>query len=347
MARIVRHTWILAALVVSGCTFSPLPGVTCTEEGASLGDVTCLDGVWVATTADVGKEPLDVTHPEDVPTPQPDVELDLGHDVAPPVDVAADADDSDAADAPDAPDVDMPDVAPDADDDVCIPETDAELCERVGVCTGGHTGPDNCGTVRTITACNYDCPAGTTCGEDPSQPAACGCFESDAAFCSRVALCGEITRDNKCGVAMTATCGCEPGNLCHEERCEPDTDGDGVVDPIDNCPLTPNAEQFDADEDGVGDACDNCPEVANNDQDDADDDGVGDLCDNCPDVSNPDQTDTNGNGVGDACDMGDCPVTRLSNDCLDDACDGKPCADPDAPAKPATCQENACVVTEP
>jgi Thrombospondin type 3 repeat len=35
-----------------------------------------------------------------------------------------------------------------------------------------------------------------------------------------------------------------------------DSDGDGVPDPIDNCPQKPNPEQADADGNGVGDACD-------------------------------------------------------------------------------------------
>jgi hypothetical protein len=38
-----------------------------------------------------------------------------------------------------------------------------------------------------------------------------------------------------------------------------DGDGDGVVDPCDNCPLVGNADQADGDGDGVGDACDLCP----------------------------------------------------------------------------------------
>ncbi len=35
----------------------------------------------------------------------------------------------------------------------------------------------------------------------------------------------------------------------------PDTDGDGVPDDDDNCPLVPNADQADSNNDGVGDAC--------------------------------------------------------------------------------------------
>ena len=39
----------------------------------------------------------------------------------------------------------------------------------------------------------------------------------------------------------------------------PDTDGDGVVDPDDNCPTVSNPDQGDADEDGTGDACEPGP----------------------------------------------------------------------------------------
>src|SRR5260370_41063457 len=34
-----------------------------------------------------------------------------------------------------------------------------------------------------------------------------------------------------------------------------DTDGDGVPDDVDNCPLVPNADQRDSNLDGIGDAC--------------------------------------------------------------------------------------------
>ncbi len=39
-------------------------------------------------------------------------------------------------------------------------------------------------------------------------------------------------------------------------KCRGDTDGDGVLDPRDDCPTIPNANQLDRDSDGVGDACD-------------------------------------------------------------------------------------------
>ena len=60
--------------------------------------------------------------------------------------------------------------------------------------------------------------------------------------------------------------------------------------------------QLDSDGDGIANVSDNCPLVANVDQTDTDGDGVGDACDNCPDNANPDQLDTDGDTIGDICD---------------------------------------------
>lgn len=80
------------------------------------------------------------------------------------------------------------------------------------------------------------------------------------------------------------------------ERCElpgatePDAAVDSDAPPVD----------IDSDGDGVLDAVDNCIFIANPDQDDEDGDGLGDPCDPCPPF--PNNTDTDGDGVGDACD---------------------------------------------
>jgi hypothetical protein len=93
-----------------------------------------------------------------------------------------------------------------------------------------------------------------------------------------------------------------------------DTDGDGVDDFEDNCPLVANLDQADLDGDGEGDVCDadidgdGTPNVDDafpydpSEDADTDGDGIGDNGDNCPEVSNPGQEDSDGDGAGDACD---------------------------------------------
>lgn len=104
-----------------------------------------------------------------------------------------------------------------------------------------------------------------------------------------------------------------------------DYDGDGVLDPQDNCPCNANANQADSDHDGIGDACDNCPLHRNPLQEDSDNDGVGDACDNCWTRYNPDQTDSDGDHVGDSCD--NCPMVvnprqyDFDFDSIGDECD--------------------------
>lgn len=143
---------------------------------------------------------------------------------------------------------------------------------------------------------------------------------------------------------LVAVVGC--GNLgggC-DRTGQGDSDGDGIINRDDNCPLVANPDQLDTDDDGVGDACDNCPVTPNPDQADENNDGIGDACDptsgqgdadgdgipnaedNCPNVFNPDQADADGDGVGDVCD--NCPNTPnpdqadTNGDGVGDACEG-------------------------
>lgn len=76
-----------------------------------------------------------------------------------------------------------------------------------------------------------------------------------------------------------------------------DTDGDGVIDDIDNCDSVHNADQADTDSDGEGNACDA----------DDDNDGIADGADNCAAVANPGQSDFDSDGIGDACDDATAP----------------------------------------
>ena len=94
-----------------------------------------------------------------------------------------------------------------------------------------------------------------------------------------------------------------------------DSDGDGIGDACDNCPLVYNPYQEDADYDMVGDACDSCT--------DTDHDGFGNpgyaanTCpdDNCPYVYNPDQADADNDGIGDICDFGTLTFDTVATTC--------------------------------
>lgn len=90
-----------------------------------------------------------------------------------------------------------------------------------------------------------------------------------------------------------------------------DTDGDGITDSEDNCPLVANPDQFDADGNGYGDACETnefpltpCINPYFNTLD-RDGDGFPDRRDYCPSTPSADNRDSDGDGVGDACDEND------------------------------------------
>ncbi len=64
----------------------------------------------------------------------------------------------------------------------------------------------------------------------------------------------------------------------YEPSAHIDSDGDGIFDATDICPLVADPGQEDAERDGVGDACDVCPTAFDPGQEDADGDGEGDRC---------------------------------------------------------------------
>lgn len=89
-----------------------------------------------------------------------------------------------------------------------------------------------------------------------------------------------------------------------------DSDSDGVLDEIDNCPDVTNANQVDTDSDHLGDVCDT----------DDDGDDVPDEEDAYPLISLDGRTDTDGDGYPDDCDSS-CIEIGMSAD-LDDDNDG-------------------------
>jgi len=113
---------------------------------------------------------------------------------------------------------------------------------------------------------------------------------------------GDANTDND---QYNASCVCA-GTAC------PDVDGDGVCDPVDNCPNDANAAQLDLDGDGIGDICDS----------DMDGDGVDDSVDCDPtDASISFQP-------GDSCDDGDANTDndQYNASCV---CAGTACPDAD------------------
>jgi hypothetical protein len=205
-------------------------------------------------------------------------------------------------------------------------------CQRVPICGDGHVDvPEQCdppngttcdGSCRTIVCGNGIVQPGEEC--DPPQSGLCD------GSCQRVPVCGDghVDAPEQCDPPNGTTCNpscktivCGDGKVEGVEECDPpdgvtcdaacvavpcvDPDGDGVCDPVDNCPTDANADQTDTDGDGIGDACDPCT--------DTDGDGFGDpdfpanTCppDVCPEVYDPDQADFDGDGQGDVCDEED------------------------------------------
>jgi hypothetical protein len=188
-----------------------------------------------------------------------------------------------------------------------------------GVCVNLLTDPENCGACGHSCPPGYQCIAGQ-CSEaaycwdglknGQETDVDCGgtcpqCSNGRACLCDADCRDGICRADGICapfpcqppftncaGTCVTlqtdpencGACGsiCPAGSLCINGECTIDSDGDGRIDTVDNCPRSRNPDHLDADRDGLGDVCDNCPEIFNPDQMDRDGDRVGDLCDEYP-----------------------------------------------------------------
>ncbi|MFO0760129.1 MAG: thrombospondin type 3 repeat-containing protein [Byssovorax sp.] len=162
--------------------------------------------------------------------------------------------------------------------------TPAEVAELNGrrVCDPGTGECRECGQGSNVwtcvtadrVCCGISRPwVPMVCGADQTCGVSCGSCLSAGQICCGHARCEQ---GQKC-FAEIGTCGdpsyhvCGEGRLCGDEPVK-DSDGDGVLDPKDNCPRAPNLSQCDLDGDGVGDACDT----------DQDGDCIPDDLDNCP-----------------------------------------------------------------
>jgi cysteine-rich repeat protein len=244
-----------------------------------------------------------------------------------------------------------------------------------GGCIAPRDGTCTCGPAR-CTGCNdgeFCLPLGDGSGECYAQEGAC----TSRADCGPGASCREKAetifrlqspfashkdgtqtvatadlRPTKTGRECTSNTNCldDPETVCSEGgTCEPfrlrlvvagarDSDSDGIIDPRDNCPKTPNAKQTDGDADGVGDECDEgiCGDGRRD---------LGEECDGSDDCRADCQLERPpticGDGVlgdGEECDLGE---AGIAGDCCAPDCQfasvGTPCSDGDRCSQDDSC----------
>jgi hypothetical protein len=101
-----------------------------------------------------------------------------------------------------------------------------------------------------------------------------------------VLVAGDLNADGVGDLVASTWTSRETDVLVSELRPGPsgplgDSDGDGVANACDACPLVADPEQLDGDGDGWGDACDHCGLGRRALARDEDGDGVADACDAC------------------------------------------------------------------
>lgn len=112
---------------------------------------------------------------------------------------------------------------------ICIPETNAELCQETPYHCGEQIFRDHCGAERPITC--YQCSDDDECDENFS----CSCIPDPIAdsFCSEADLeCGSHQAPDSCGGTQTINCGtCGDNDPCTANSCH-----DGSCSSTPHCP---------------------------------------------------------------------------------------------------------------
>ena len=178
-----RVLYLLATITFGACSFDTPAGITCDSEGEVVNGRVCKDGLWIRTDEPDMASDGDVTTDQDVP----DQEI---------------------------PDQGQPDQSEDMPD-LCVPQTQEELCERLEFNCGETTAENNCGETVPID-CGPPCVAPLVCGIN--SPNVCGCSGTDEAeLCATAgAECGMIeVMDPNCGVMRMIGCGpCQDPESC-------------------------------------------------------------------------------------------------------------------------------------
>ena len=191
---------------------------------------------------------------------------------------------------------------------ISVPVTTYYYCVVTGDCgsvNSDFSGAITVGALPTISGNDDEVAEGNTISFTGSDSN--GTWSSSDTAIFTVNASGEVTgvAEGTATLTLTTSIGCSVSKTI--TVIIPDTDMDGVLDTVDNCPTIANSDQADNDGDGIGDVCD----------DDDDNDGTPDSDDDFPLDENED-TDTDGDGTGDNADT-------------DDDNDGTPDADDDFP----------------
>jgi len=153
-------------------------------------------------------------------------------------------------------------------------------------------------TINAVAATNFSFTGwsgGTCTGTDPCTLTLSGSTTVNADFDCLAGYYGGA-----------GACTCDTGYVGADcSTYDPDTDGDGVLDSTDNCPLVANTNQIDTDLDGAGDACDSDDDsdgIPNYLDRDADGDCILDIIEKVTenDFAPASGTDSDQNGIDDA-----------------------------------------------